>query len=282
MNKLTILLTALLVCADFFAAKGQESDESLLKAVKWEWNDLGRGAQYAWAQFEIFDSVQSIGILRYPASRFRTCIMNEGGAAADSTSALIMRGKGIAGVNASYFNVRTLYPVTFVLDDGKVEGSTDRREYEYRVDGIMTVAHKKKVSIAHCDSLSYLKASKGCREAIAAGPILLVDGEVASDSWPDHRFYHERAPRTVIGNTSDGWIYMIVIDGRFPGQGIGTTILETALITKWLGLDDALNLDGGGSSVLWTRRDGVITHPYDNKKFDHYGQRVVPNVIYIR
>ena len=86
----------------------------------------------------------------------------------------------------------------------------------------------------------------------------------------------------MIGTTADGWTYLIVIDGRFPGQGIGTTIHETAEICRMFGLCDALNLDGGGSSVLWTKEFGTISHPYDNKRFDHSGQRVVPNVVYIR
>jgi exopolysaccharide biosynthesis protein len=49
-----------------------------------------------------------------------------------------------------------------------------------------------------------------------------------------------------------------------------------------IGLTDALNLDGGGSSTLWTRSAGVLNHPSDNGRFDHFGQRVVPNIIAIR
>ena len=46
-----------------------------------------------------------------------------------------------------------------------------------------------------------------------------------------------------------------------------------------LGMTEAINLDGGGSSVVWAKETGVINHPYDNKKFDHEGERVVPNLI---
>ena len=48
------------------------------------------------------------------------------------------------------------------------------------------------------------------------------------------------------------------------------------------GLVDALNLDGGGSSTLWTAQEGILNHPYDNKRFDHEGERGVPNCIVIR
>ena len=75
---------------------------------------------------------------------------------------------------------------------------------------------------------------------------------------------------------------MAVIDGRFKGQGDGATIAETAYIARQLGLTEALNLDGGGSSTLWTAQEGVLNHPYDNRRFDHEGERGVPNCIVVR
>ena len=47
-------------------------------------------------------------------------------------------------------------------------------------------------------------------------------------------------------------------------------------------MTDAINLDGGGSSTLWTDETGVINHPYDNKKWDHAGERRVPNILIAR
>lgn len=71
---------------------------------------------------------------------------------------------------------------------------------------------------------------------------------------------------------------MAVIDGRFKGQGDGATIAETAYIARQLGLTEALNLDGGGSSTLWTAQEGVLNHPYDNRRFDHEGERGAPQL----
>ena len=75
---------------------------------------------------------------------------------------------------------------------------------------------------------------------------------------------------------------MIVVDGRFPGQAAGMTIGELIYLVRQLGLYSALNLDGGGSSTLWTAQEGILNHPYDNKRFDHEGERGVPNCIVIR
>ena len=41
-------------------------------------------------------------------------------------------------------------------------------------------------------------------------------------------------------------------------------------------------IDGGGSSTLWTAQEGVLNHPYDNRRFDHEGERGVPNCIVVR
>lgn len=113
------------------------------------------------------------------------------------------------------------------------------------------------------------------RSALAAGPVLIDDGRIVEyDS--DKTFYTGRHPRTLIGKRADGEVVMAVIDGRFQGEGEGATIAETAYIARQLGLVEALNLDGGGSSTLWTARKGVLNHPYDNHRFDHAGERPCP------
>ena len=83
----------------------------------------------------------------------------------------------------------------------------------------------------------------------------------------------------MLGYDKEGNICLVVIDGRHKGQGDGASIYETALICSFLGLTDAINLDGGGSSAIWSSETGVLNHPSDNKIFDHEGERVVPNII---
>ena len=88
-----------------------------------------------------------------------------------------------------------------------------------------------------------------------------------------------RHPRAAVGTDDEGNIYYVVIDGRFKGKGDGASIYETAYICKMLGMTEAINLDGGGSTTLWSEETGVINHPYDNKTWDHVGERAVPNLI---
>ena len=35
-------------------------------------------------------------------------------------------------------------------------------------------------------------------------------------------------------------------------------------------------------TTLWTAQEGVLNHPYDNRRFDHEGERGVPNCIVVR
>lgn len=247
----------------------------------WNWQEVGKGVQAGYARVELFNSMQSISVLRYKASKHVTDIINDPAEMADSTSALAAKYRGRGAINGSYFDVRRLTPATFVKDEGVPEGYTLPAE-SYRTDGIVAVRGRRKVAIMPCDTASYDAATRRFREALASGPLLLQGGRPVRDEWPDDSFFTSRHPRTLMGTTSDGWVYFIVIDGRAAGNADGATIAEASQIALILGLDDAINLDGGGSSTLWNENLGVISHPCDNRKFDHFGQRKVPNVIIFR
>ena len=185
-------------------------------------------------------------------------------------------------VNGSYFNVKTFEPVTFVLLDRKIVGRTTPEE-AFRTNGVIAFKDRKgrRMEIFPCDTTQYADVARRYRSALAAGPVLIDGGKVV-EYTSGSSFYTRRHPRTLIGKRADGTVVMAVIDGRFKGQGDGATIAETAYIARQLGLTEALNLDGGGSSTLWTAQEGVLNHPYDNRRFDHEGERGVPNCIVVR
>lgn len=252
-----------------------------VSAIDWGWTEIGRGAEAGSASVRLFDSSQSISVVRYQLTKFDTCIANDTGAEADSTSALVRKHGGLAGINASYFNMKELTPSTFVKVNGVCEGMTSQDEFNSRTDGLIHIRGGHKIHIEKCDTLLYEKSCARSDDAIAAGPVLLIGGKPAREAWPDSPFYTKRHPRTVFGTASNGWGYLIVIDGRSKNAA-GATIPETMEIALMLGLEDAINLDGGGSSTIWTAETEVLNHPTDNRRFDHYGQRIVPNVLYIR
>ncbi|MEO6512994.1 MAG: phosphodiester glycosidase family protein [Nocardioides sp.] len=80
--------------------------------------------------------------------------------------------------------------------------------------------------------------------AITGNKILLLHGvrRVVDD--------RELHPRTAIGIDQDtGQILMLVVDGR-QSFSRGYTMVELANLMQTLGAEDALNLDGGGSSTM--------------------------------
>jgi hypothetical protein len=105
--------------------------------------------------------------------------------------------------------------------------------------------------------------------AISGSEILLQNGRIqTTDDGELH-------PRTAVGvDTDTGRILLVVIDGR-QDFSRGYTMLELARLMKSLGAEEALNLDGGGSSTMVTMRPTgrtrVANSPSDGQ------ERQVPN-----
>ncbi|MFC4403795.1 phosphodiester glycosidase family protein [Gracilibacillus xinjiangensis] len=66
-------------------------------------------------------------------------------------------------------------------------------------------------------------------------------------------------PRSAIGTKPDGSIVMFEVDGRQPGFSEGLGLDDLALVMKDLGVENAINLDGGGSSTFIGRMPGDTT-----------------------
>ena len=84
------------------------------------------------------------------------------------------------------------------------------------------------------------------------------------------------APRTAVGFSADGSrMFLVTVDGR-QADSRGMTEHETAVFMRDLGADDALNLDGGGSSTLLARDAGEQDVSVENSPSDG-AERSVPN-----
>ena len=66
-------------------------------------------------------------------------------------------------------------------------------------------------------------------------------------------------PRTAIGyDSSKRWLTFVVVDGRRKGHSKGVMLYELAKIMKQRGCSRAINLDGGGSTIM-IAKDGNST-----------------------
>lgn len=89
------------------------------------------------------------------------------------------------------------------------------------------------------------------------------------------RFSAGRHPRSALALTKDGGtLLLVVVDGR-RSWSVGMSLAELADELLALGAWDAMNLDGGGSSLLWL--DGTVV----NAPSDPAGERAVGNALVI-
>ena len=86
---------------------------------------------------------------------------------------------------------------------------------------------------------------------ISGGPYLVKNGDIYVDMTAQKLgSVGGRNPRTAIGYTKDNNLIMLTADGR-EGASIGLTLNELANLMKELGCVNAMNLDGGGSTVMY-------------------------------
>ena len=116
---------------------------------------------------------------------------------------------------------------------------------------------------------------EGVRHVMGGGPRLLSGGQFVGGEGFRPSFVNRRHPRTAIGRLEDGRIVLVVIGGRQPYHSLGMTLVELAGMLRRLGVTDALNLDGGGSTTLVVR--GVVI----NLPSDEIGERPVGDVLLV-
>lgn len=88
-----------------------------------------------------------------------------------------------------------------------------------------------------------------------------------------------RHPRTVVGLNADATrLILLVVDGRKPGIAVGMSYAELAEEMIRLGCRTAINLDGGGSSVMAVREPTSDQFKILNEPTDGH-ERAVANVL---
>lgn len=115
---------------------------------------------------------------------------------------------------------------------------------------------------------------------VGGGPVLVQNGKVKVTNNEELKFavkaINDLHPRTLMGYTNDHKIIVMVIEGRNAGVAEGANLLQAAKLMANLGCEEALNLDGGGSSCMLINGKETI------KPSDKGLQRAIPAVFIIR
>ncbi len=191
--------------------------------------------------------------------------------AGETTSVISKRNKAVAAINAGGFNDKGMTgtggaPMGFIIHDGKVlyntGGTQSKRDTVAFTDQGMLIVGKH--------SIEQLK-QYGVKEAVSFGPPIIVNGKPTIESGDGGWGI---APRTAIGQTEDGKVLMLTIDGRRIGS-LGASIRDVQDIFLQYKAVNATNLDGGSSTTMFF--DGkVINHPSDS-----LGERAVPTIFMV-
>lgn len=98
------------------------------------------------------------------------------------------------------------------------------------------------------------------KHIISGGPYLVKDNQIFIDITAQKlQSIGGRNPRTAIGYTKDNDLILVAADGR-EGSSVGLTLTELANLMRSLGCTNAINLDGGGSTVMYVN-GMIVNHP---------------------
>ncbi len=118
-------------------------------------------------------------------------------------------------------------------------------------------------------------------EAVGGRPVLLRAKSILAGVDSGGTFATSRHPRTAVGIARDGQrIILVTVDGRQKPYSDGMNLRELAGLMQALGSDDAINLDGGGSTAMIVANERgvprVVSMPSDSA-----GERPVGNALAI-
>ena len=142
-----------------------------------------------------------------------------------------------------------------IAEDGKIlKASANRQEIPengYVLVGptskLSTFYGKKKVKVEINTNPDWGNVT----HIISGGPYLVKNGERFIDTKEQKLLaIGGRNPRTAIGYTADNKLILVAVDGR-ENSSIGLTLNELSALMKELGCTNAMNLDGGGSTVMY-------------------------------
>jgi len=162
----------------------------------------------------------------------------------------------LAGVNADFFNMENGTPLGPVVKDHKIiKGAGDKM--------VAFVGVLKSGRIIMGDASLFRRKAQKLREALGARPILLRAGKLlAQDSSSLSKVHH---PRTAFGVSGKQAIYLVTVDGRQPAYSNGISLTDLGKLMRFLGADNAANLDGGGSTTMIVKKPGKQQYKVRNR-----------------
>ena len=286
--KKRLLLLAFAVAAAFGATA--QNDSLTFVNAQWKVKNVRKGITLKEYHFtgdeKIFDSNQYVSIVEIDAKKAkgRFALASNLGYITP-TSKFAKDSNAVVAMNGSFYNMKKPYNSVCYFKKHGVEEFVFNEKMAQRDNGAVAISAKGKLAVHAADPAQpgniapaqTWPAALDAVSVVSSGPVLLVDGKDAR--LDENSFNRNRHPRSAVG-TKGKKVYLVTVDGRNAENAQGVSLWEFTKIMRWIGAEDAMNMDGGGSTTLYVEGEngnGIVNHPSDNKKFDREGERHVVN-----
>ena len=205
------------------------------------------------------------------ASDLKTALANNtyGRNITDTTSDMAANNNAVLAINGDYYGARQS---GYVIRNGKLYRDTSGNR-----DALVIQKNGEFKFVSESETSASELLQDGALQAFSFGPVLLNNGEISVGENDEVGMAMVSNPRTAIGYLGNNHYVFVVSDGR-TSESAGLSLYELASFMKDLGVKDAYNLDGGGSSTMVFKGE-IINNPTTSGRSGE--ERAVSDIVYI-
>jgi len=279
-------ITALLLLFTSGGLFAQSDSTAVLKA-EWKKEKITSGVNLKTFKFHksLFNSNQNVSILEIKQKRGLSFDLGYDPRILRKTSDFGKQNDALAALNGTFFDIANGGSVDYIRADGIVINENRLSKSGIRAGHQQSalVFNKGKLSLEKWKGKQDWEQSLEGEDIMVSGPLLILNRDVEKLDTAN-AFNKTRHPRSAVAITKNNRVLLITVDGRNENSA-GMSLFELTKLLRWLNANDAINLDGGGSTALWINNymeTGLVNFPSDNKKWDHEGERKVANVVLLK
>ena len=187
----------------------------------------------------------------------------------ETTSNIASENNAILAINGDYYGARQS---GYVIRNGSLYRNSSGNR-----DALAIMKNGEFEFVTEGETSAETLLENGALQVFSFGPVLLQDGSISVTENEEVGMAMASNPRTAIGYLGKNHYVFVVSDGR-TSESAGLSLYELASFMKNLGVVDAYNLDGGGSSTMVFKGE-VINTPTTNGHSTQ--ERAVSDILYI-
>lgn len=187
----------------------------------------------------------------------------------DTTSDMAANNNAVLAINGDYYGARQS---GYVIRNGKLYRDTSGNR-----DALVIQKNGEFKFVSESETSASELIKDGALQVFSFGPVLLNNGEISVGENDEVGMAMASNPRTAIGYLGNNHYVFVVSDGR-TSESAGLSLYELASFMKELGVKDAYNLDGGGSSTMVFKGE-IINNPTTSGRSGE--ERAVSDIVYI-